>query len=87
MHFFTRTFYCFSFMLGSSLMAVSQVVITADNFPRGSTFTDYSYRSQPGVIVPPSEGPDQVWDYSDLELDQIITVDYADASQDPALPG
>lgn len=68
-------------------MAVSQVVITADNFPRGGTFTDYSYRSQPGVIVPPSEGPDQVWDYSDLELDQIITVDYADASQDPALPG
>jgi hypothetical protein len=86
MQFSTRTFLFFSFMLGSSLSAMSQAVITADNFPRGTTFTDYSYRSLPGVIAPPTEGPDQVWDYSSLQLDQIFAIEYTDATQDPALP-
>lgn len=73
------TFSCFT--------GFSQVTITADNYPRGTSFNDeVRYVPFPNISLP-SEGDNQVWDYSDLPQGEPRSLIHYDATSDPDLPG
>ncbi|MGB0931148.1 MAG: hypothetical protein ACPGVB_10250 [Chitinophagales bacterium] len=63
------------------------VVITKDNFPRGGSFTDIGYFVETDILDAPTEGTGQVWDYSFLTPDSLVTQVYTDASNDPNFSG
>ncbi len=72
--------------MGSMFQGHAQVTITKDNFPRLAGFTDTIIQ---GISVGslPQEGPDQVWDYSDMGISELIEIEYFDAADDPYIPG
>ncbi|MFK7906488.1 MAG: hypothetical protein AB8B69_15260, partial [Chitinophagales bacterium] len=59
------------------------VVINREDFPRGGSFTEIGYFVETDILDAPSEGIDQVWDYSFLTPDSLVTQVYTDASNDP----
>jgi len=63
-----------------------KVVINREDFPRTASLTETGYVVQKDVVDAPSEGVDQVWDYSFLTPDNLITRVYVDASNDPVFP-
>ncbi|MEZ4886554.1 MAG: T9SS type A sorting domain-containing protein [Chitinophagales bacterium] len=60
-----------------------KLTLTESNFPRQASFTDVQhYTTQPDVAVP-TEGINQLWDYSYLMSEYTETTDYFDATNDP----
>jgi len=76
----------FLLTLGLALPTFAQITLTADNFPRAKEFVDSIYVSTPSSPAIPSSGPDQVWDYSGLQLDGIVAIEHYDASDYPQFP-
>lgn len=77
-----------AFFITFSLYTYGQVTITADNFPRVHTFIDTVYSPpNPSVFSLPSEGANQVWDYSGIPLTSSFTIPFSDASADPYVSG
>ncbi|MEZ4886551.1 MAG: T9SS type A sorting domain-containing protein [Chitinophagales bacterium] len=64
----------------------AQITITQDNFPRQASFTDAVYISRNAGVVTPSEGQNQIWDYSAIPLGELAEDVYYDASNDPDFP-
>ncbi len=80
--------FCFTlpvFLLATQSQA--QVTVTSDDFPRPVTFVDSIFRSTESNPAYPSQGPDQVWDYSNLVKDELIERTYNDATSDAGFPG
>ncbi len=69
-----------------ALLPQPTVIITKDNFPRGGSFTDLGYFADTNNMEAPSEGVNQVWDYSFLTPDSLVTQVHTDASNDPVFP-
>lgn len=74
-------------LLALALPGWSQITIERDHFPRQGSFTDTLFRAVAQNIALPSEGPDQVWDYSTLLEEEELLITYTDASNDPDFPG
>lgn len=66
-----------------SVPAMAQFTVTQSNFPRQASFTDTMVSTTQSGIQLPSEGSAQVWDYSDLNTNNISTSVHADATTDP----
>ncbi len=75
----------FILLLLFTFSSQAQVTITESNFPRLASFTDSVYRVPIAGIALPSEGPDQVWDYSGLGAGEQLYSEHFDASNDTAI--
>ncbi len=64
----------------------SSVVINREDFPREASFTETAYRVETDIFDAPSQGTDQVWDYSFLTPDELSTRTYFDATDDSDFP-
>jgi len=63
-----------------SLESQAQISITQSNFPRPASFIDsFQFTNQAG-IKSPTEGADQVWDYSSLKSSSLFVNQFLDAS-------
>ncbi|MEZ5059681.1 MAG: T9SS type A sorting domain-containing protein [Saprospiraceae bacterium] len=81
------TFTLVSLMLFSfSVQLKSQIVLTKDNFPREATFTDEFYFANASNIAAPTEGMNQVWDFTNLPSNDLRSRDYFEAT-DANFPG
>ena len=77
-----RTILPFLFFLFSfGITAHTQVIIDQSNFPRPAGFVD-TFALDFSFQTLPSEGPDQVWDYSALQRDDTRSRTYTDATDD-----
>lgn len=74
-------------LLIAAFPSFGQVTITETTFPRAAAFSDVFYVSTNSSPSFPSEGPDQIWDYSDLTVSEVNTNEYMDGSNNPAFPG
>jgi hypothetical protein len=63
-----------------SIQLKSQIVITKDNFPREAAFTDEFYYTSATSIAAPTEGMNQVWDFTNLPSDDLRTREYFEAN-------
>lgn len=72
-------------LLIACLHLQAQPIITQANFPRQADFIDTLHTAR--FVSIPTEGPDQVWDYSGITLDTITYQHFLDASNDTVLPG
>ncbi len=83
----TNLLFCFiAFSLTFAAPGFSQITITLESFPRMESFVDSIVRSVPGTLPLPSEGPDQLWDYSGLVADELLLNEYMSAAGDPLFP-
>lgn len=73
-------------LLLTSFQVSGQVTITRDDWPRMASFVDTIQASSSVNIPVPTEGPDQTWDYSFLELGEVNINVYTDATDNPAFP-
>lgn len=69
-----------------SITIQAQVTIDQNTFPRQAAFVD-SVAIDLLVEQLPTEGPDQFWDFSALQIDDGFTATYQDATADSDLPG
>ncbi|GJM32058.1 MAG: hypothetical protein DHS20C18_10590 [Saprospiraceae bacterium] len=67
---------------------LAQVTIDESNYLRLSTYTDSLIDAiTPTSLALPSEGPNQVWDYSALVADETILTDHFGVDNDADFPG
>lgn len=67
--------------------AFGQVTITYENFPREVAFIDSVYSSiLPQAYPLPTEGADQLWDYSNIAGTNLFEFEYLDASSETDFP-
>lgn len=60
-----------------------QVTINQSDFPREASFIDsLHFTNQTGIAVP-TEGPNQVWNYSTLQAGEFRSFEHFDATADP----
>lgn len=83
---FTNFAFCLA-LVALALPGWGQITLERENFPRQGSFIDTIIRAVPLNISLPSEGPDQVWDYSSLVENEMIMTTYTDAANDPDFPG
>lgn len=70
-----------------SLTATAQITITQSNFPRPAAFEDTAMSSNQSGLALPSEGANQVWDYSNVSPTGMGTSSYTDATSSTDFPG
>lgn len=63
-----------------------ELKITKANFPRRASNVDRYHRTPPIEFTAPTEGLNQVWDYSNLETEVILENTYMDATNNPLFP-
>ena len=79
-------FSIFFFTILFAFQSQAQVTIARNDFPRLASFTDSLHFTEEAGIAVPSEGPNQVWDYSALESGEFRTFEHFDATSDPNFP-
>lgn len=80
-------FYALTLFFAVCSTAFGQVTITYENFTREVAFIDSVYSALVPQAYPlPSEGADQVWDYSNIQGTNLIDFEYLDASSDTDFP-
>lgn len=72
------------FLFAIALQA--QVTIDQSNFLRGSAYTDTLANAMPTTLGAPSEGPDQVWDYSSLVVADFEYTEHFGVNSHPDFP-
>lgn len=73
-------------LLSIALPGVGQITIERDEFPRAENFLDTVIRAVPTTVFAPSEGPDQIWDYSMLSELEFLTNQFVSASGNADFP-
>ncbi len=76
-----------SVFLTASYTLSGQITIDRDNYPARATFIDTAVMAITGNIMIPTEGADQIWDYSTLMNERTVTTFYLSASNDENFPG
>ena len=72
--------------LGFTVSGHAQVTIDQSNFLRGTAYMDTIVLSNSFTLGTPSEGPDQVWDYSSLVAGNIDVTEHIAVNNDPNFP-
>lgn len=70
-----------------ALNATAQITINQSDFPRPASFTDTTSSSNLPGIAMPTEGAEQVWDYSGITQTGVSIRTYSDATANTDFPG
>lgn len=73
----------FQLLILFSVPCMAQFTVTQSNFPRPTSFIDTVLSSNQAGIAMPTEGADQVWDYSALTTTGSTQRVHSDATSDP----
>jgi hypothetical protein len=76
-----------SALLLGSFSATSQVTMTQDDLPPiTSDYLDSVWTVEQNLPAFPEEGPDRIWDYSNMPISELTVDTLFDADGDPAFP-